>query len=257
MNTVREIADAIARRTSPDLTPAWDPVGIQLGDGNAMVKSIGVCHEVTEDVVAALEESPVDLLVSYHPLLFAKVNQIRAGRSAEARAFRLIRAGVNLLVTHTDFDAADGGTADSLADAIGLDGVQPFGEDTDEGLPAIGRAGGFAGNLGELGSMVADVLGSSGLRVSGDPNTPLSAVAVVPGSGGGFVEAAADVADALLTGDVSHHNCVRALDLGLSIVDPGHSATERPGMVALVRMVRQVSDREVTDLTGFDPRPWI
>jgi putative NIF3 family GTP cyclohydrolase 1 type 2 len=64
------------------------------------------------------------------------------------------------------------------------------------------------------------------------------------------------VADALVTGDVSHHGAVRALDLGLAIVDPGHTATERPGMRSLVQFVTAIEGIEVLDLTGLDPRTW-
>jgi dinuclear metal center YbgI/SA1388 family protein len=254
VRTVADIVAEMAARTRPEDAATWDPVGLQVGDPRARAETVGVCHEVTEAVVARLEESPVDLLVSYHPLLFSPTRRVVAGRSAEARAFRLIRAGVALLVTHTDFDAAPGGTADALAAAFRLGGVEPFGGTEDE--PAIGRVGELDGTLAVVDAMAADLFGASGLRVHGDRHKAVSRVAVVPGSGSSFIEAAAGVADVLVTGDVSHHNAVRALDLGLAIVDPGHTATERPGMKALVDLVSGVDGVEVIDLTGLDPKTW-
>lgn len=257
MPTVREIATAIAARTEPGRAPAWDPVGLQIGDPDATVATLGVCHEVTEEVVGHIEESPVDLLVSYHPLLFTPTTQVLAGRSAAARSYRLIRAGVSLLITHTDFDSAPGGTADALAGFFGLRDVGPFGDDPETGLPAIGRVGEFNGTLGRVDAMLVDAFGPTGLRVSGDRDSHIDRLAVVPGSGSAFVETAvAAGAQALVTGDVSHHRCVAAADLGLAIVDPGHTATERPGMAALVGMVREIVATEVGDLTDFDPRTW-
>jgi len=255
--TVREIAESIASITNPELTPAWDPVGLQLGDPDAEVGSIAVCHEVTEGVVANLEEHPVDLLVSYHPLLFAPTTRLLAGRSPGSRSYRLIRAGVSLLVTHTDFDSAPGGTADALAAFFGLRDLSEFGEDPDTGLPAIGRVGEFDGTLGTVDAIVVDAFGPSGLRVTGDRDAIVERLAVVPGSGSVFIEAAAEAgADALVTGDVSHHRTVAAADLGLAVVDPGHTATERPGMQALARMVSEAGGVEVADLTHLDPRTW-
>lgn len=256
VSSVSEIASALAVRTNPEDTPDWDPVGLQIGDPSAAVHRVGVCHEVTEAVVARLEESPVDLLVSYHPLLFHPTNRLRAGRSAGARSYRLIRAGVSLLVTHTDFDAAPGGTADSLAEFFNLRDVREFGEDPDSGLAAIGRFGGFEGTLGTVDAMIADGFGHVGVRVSGDRDRQVESVAVVPGSGSSLVEAAAEVADVLVTGDVSHHRTVAAADLGLAVVDPGHTTTERPGMESLVRLVTESCDAEVVDLTVMDPRTW-
>ena len=257
MPTVEDIAAALAARTQPENTPDWDPVGLTLGDPGAVVETVAVCHEVTEDVVSRLESSPVDLLVSYHPLLFTPTTRIVAGRSAGARSYRLMRAGVSLLVTHTDFDAAAGGMADSLAGFFRLRNIAVFGDDPATGVPAIGRIGEFEGSLGTVDAMLVNQFGPAGLRVSGDRDLAVKSLAVVPGSGAGLIEAAANVgAHALVTGDVSHHRSVAALDLGLAIVDPGHTTTERPGMAALVKMVSDTAGFEVRDLTSVDPRTW-
>lgn len=255
MPRVAEMAGLLAERMAPAQAAVWDPVGLQLGDPAASVSIVGVCHEVTEDVVAWVEESPVDLLVAYHPLLFHPMNRMVAGRSSQGRALRLLRAGVSLVVTHTDFDAAEGGAADALAHGLSLSHIEPFGAD-EEGLPAIGRVGRFGFALDTLDARVSDAFGSYGLRISGDRDRVLDRVAVVPGAGSDLIERAAEVADALVTGDVPHHRAVRALDLGLAVVDPGHVATERPGIRALVAMVSEVVDAAVVDLTGFDPETW-
>lgn len=253
---IRDILVALGERTLPENAAEWDPVGLQLGDEEASVETVAVCHEVTEAVVERMETAPVDLLISYHPLLFHPTKRIRAGRSAEARAYRLIRAGVSLMVTHTDFDAAPGGTADALADLFKLRDTAEFGVDPEEQLSAIGRVGSFDATLAVLDAEASDAFGHTGLRITGDRHRHLEKVAVVPGSGSSFIEAAAEVADALVTGDVPHHRCVLAADSGLAIVDPGHTATERPGMRALVGMVGEVVDVPVRDLTDIDPKTW-
>ncbi len=257
MTTVSEVMTQLATVIPPWTAATWDPVGLQLGDADADVGTIGVCHEITEGVVSNIEETHVDLIITYHPLLFDPVNRLVEGRSPTARAIRLLRAGVSVLVTHTDFDAAEGGTADALAGAIGLSAVEPFGAVPEENLPDIGRIGGFQGSLGDLAVLVADRLGSWPPRVSGDSDRALQRVAVIPGSGSEFVARASEVADAMVTGDVSHHRAVAALDAGLAIVDPGHIATERPGLAALVARVRSLVEVEVTDLTHLDPQTWV
>jgi dinuclear metal center YbgI/SA1388 family protein len=254
--TVAEIAQAIAERTHPETTPEWDPVGLQLGDPESEVSSVAVCHEVTEEVVTRLVESPVDLLVTYHPLLFTPTNRILAGRSAGARSYRLISAGISLLVTHTDFDAAPGGMADSLASFFDLRDVQEFGGDDESNRGAIGRWGHFQGSLGTVDAKLTDAFGPIGIRITGDRRARMQTVAVVPGSGASFIEMAAGVADVLVTGDVPHHRAVAARDLGLAIADPGHAATERPGMPALLALVGETSGLGVVDLTGIDPQTW-
>ncbi len=256
VTTVRELTDAIAERTRPEKAAEWDPVGLQLGDPNALVERIGVCHEVTEDVVDRLSGSRIDLLVTYHPLLFEPTNRLLAGRSAEARAYRLVSLGTNLLVTHTDFDAAPGGSSDALAVNLGLKHIEPFGGDTELSTPDVGRVGVLDARLAVLDARVSNAFGHTGLRITGDRHSHVDRVAVIPGSGSSFIAVAADVADVLVTGDVPHHRAVRAADLGLAIVDPGHIATERPGMVALVELVSSLSEVDVIDLTHLDPQTW-
>lgn len=251
-----EFVDGMAKFTHPENAAPWDPVGLALGDPSAEVSSVAVCHEVTESVVAALEKKPADVLVTYHPLLFSPTNRLIAGRSPEARAFRLVRLNTALLVTHTDFDAATGGAADALAHAFDLRHVESFGGDPLGEIPDIGRVGDFDATLAVLDARVSDAFGHTGLRITGDRHAHLNRVAVVPGAGSEFIEAAAKVADAIVTGDVSHHRTVRAADLGLAVVDPGHTATEQPGAQALLALVRKVADVPVIDLTKHNPKTW-
>jgi dinuclear metal center YbgI/SA1388 family protein len=124
---ISEILAAIAARAPFERAAEWDPVGLTLGDARAPARRIAVCHEVTEAVVADVERAPVDLLVTYHPLLFRPTTRLVAGPTPEGRALRLIRAGVALAVAHTNFDVAEGGAADALAEALGLDEVEGFG----------------------------------------------------------------------------------------------------------------------------------
>ena len=125
MPTVGEFVQAFRPITSQAAT--WDPVGLQFGDPNAPVSSVAVAHEVTDAIVGRLEAERPELLVAYHPLLFRPASSLVAGPSPSGRAFRLIAAGVALLVVHTGWDVYPGGTADRLAATLGLDDVAPFG----------------------------------------------------------------------------------------------------------------------------------
>lgn len=360
MATLDSLTVGLARLTRPERAASWDPVGLQLGDPEAEVHRAAVCHEVTEAVVDRLIADPPDAVVTYHPLLFRPTTRLVAGRSASGRAWRLAAAGIGLLVTHTDFDACPGGTADALAAALELSEIRSFGpveggsqvkvvvfapeesageiasamSDAGAGRignyercffrtigtgsftagpgatpvvgnaedatameearieivaprsardaviaalvavhpyeePAfdvyevaanhglIGRVGSWRGTLAELVESVSDSLGRTALRVAGEPGRDVSRVAVVPGSGSSFLQAArSSGADVIVTGDVDHHRAMAALDGGMAIVDPGHSATEMPGVRALVEMVRGLGV-EVVDLVGAEGGPWV
>ena len=156
---------------------------------------------------------------------------------------------------------APAGRAEAVAAA--LVAAHPYEEPAFDLIERRGDAG-FVGRVGRLESPVT-LAGLAGrvaarlggvVRVAGDPGRLLERAAVVPGSGGDFAAAAAaSGAEVLITGDVSHHRARAALDLGLSVVDPGHAATERPGVATLYAAVSEVVG-EAQHLEDLDPDPW-
>jgi hypothetical protein len=77
-------------------------------------------------------------------------------------------------------------------------------------------------------------LRASTIQLIGDPNKPITTVAVACGAAGEFLpDAVAVKADAFLTGELRFHYGVTAKAAGIGVILPGHYATERPGVEAL------------------------
>jgi dinuclear metal center YbgI/SA1388 family protein len=347
---VEEFVARLAARTHPDRAAAWDAVGLQVGDPDASVGTATVVHEVTEAVTSQLVTDPVDLVVAYHPLLFRPASRLVPDRSPAGRAVRLLRAGVAVLVTHSDFDAMPGGMSDAMAVTLGLHDVRGFApvtaaeqvkvvtfvpresvtaiietlsaagaghigdyehcaftvdgvgrflageatrptvgcagefnaeaevriemiaprhrsDDIVEALiaghpyeqPAFdvypvasnhalgGRIGSFAGSWEELLERVGAAFQPDGLRVGrASSDRPPRRIAVSPGAGESRIAAAAaSGCDVFVGGDISHHRVIEATDRGLSVIDVGHAASERPGMVRLLALVKELLDDDV------------
>ena len=116
---------------------------------------------------------------------------------------------------------------------------------------AGGRIGTFDGSWEDLVARVREAFQPEGLRVSPVPSVQPRRVAVSPGAGESRIApAAAALCDVLVSGDISHHRMVDAYDRGLSVVDAGHAASERPGMHRLEALVAELagSDAEVLGL---------
>lgn len=247
-----EALDALA----PFATAAeWDAVGLQLGDAGRPCGRVAVAHEVTVDVARRGAELGLDTIVTYHPLVFRPLGSVTAASGVEGRVLGLLEAKVAVVSMHTNWDAAPGGAADALAAGLGLeieDRFAPVDERPDAKL--IGRIGAIAA-FEELVAVVGERLGTTP-RTAGVASAKAGPVAVVPGSGGSFIaDAARAGAAVLVTGDVSHHEARAALDLGMAVVDPGHAATERPGVRALYAAVSEIVT-DAVDLTGVDDSPW-
>jgi dinuclear metal center YbgI/SA1388 family protein len=107
-------------------------------------------------------------------------------------------------------------------------------------VPGMGRVGPVPATT--VGAIVAQVKGALGLRrvlVAGPPERAVTRVAVCAGSGAELIpDALAARADLLLTGELRHHDALRALASGLSLVCTLHSASERPALAALAERLR-------------------
>lgn len=113
----------------------------------------------------------------------------------------------------------------------------------DKGIAQVGGFGGVGSlihpmNGHQLASYVKGRLGCGGVRYCAAPQ-PVSRVAFCGGSGGSYVElAAAKGAQALVTGDVKHDQFLLARELGITLIDAGHFATENPVLPILARAIR-------------------
>lgn len=232
---------------------SWDPVGLQLGGSERAAGRVGVCHEPNEDVVGTAIDAGLDVLVSYHPLLFAPTTSLVDGPTAEGRALRLAEAGISLIVVHTALDAASPGTGDFFLDALGMPVTEQWGTE-DDASKAIGRLA----TLGEpmtVDALIDRIESVVGMRPSATrSSSEVVRVAVLPGSGSSFIEEAVPLADVLITGDVGHHRARDAADFGLTIIDVGHTATELAGIQALYAAVCDIAADAV--FVGGDPTPW-
>jgi dinuclear metal center YbgI/SA1388 family protein len=89
-------------------------------------------------------------------------------------------------------------------------------------------------------------LGNTHVLVAGELHREVRLVAVCAGSGGDLVDdAIAAGVDLLLTGELRHHDALRAVEAGLVVICTLHSASERAALAAMRRLL-------LPHLTGVD-----
>ncbi|HVV99586.1 MAG TPA: Nif3-like dinuclear metal center hexameric protein [Planctomycetaceae bacterium] len=92
--------------------------------------------------------------------------------------------------------------------------------------------------LGEFMALVRQQLNVEALQYVGDPSATVRRVGIACGSGAEFLMSAKQQkCDVLLTGEARFHDCLKARDLQLPMVLPGHYATERPGVERLCGLI--------------------
>lgn len=118
--TLGELAGCVAAIAPERWAEEWDNVGLQVGDSAAPVARAMTCLEVTPPVIAEAKRRKVDALIAHHPLLFHPAKQILGSDPVGRLLTELVRAGIGLIVAHTNLDCATWGTNEVLAERCGL-----------------------------------------------------------------------------------------------------------------------------------------
>lgn len=251
MMTVAELLEIIDRIAPFSLAEDWDNVGLMLGSPESRVTGLVFSLEPDQAAIETAVRTGADCLVCHHPLIFKPVSRLDLASPVGQSVELAIRAGLNILAAHTNWDAAPGGVSDVLAERLDLTDLTPLLPAPEPAGAGLGRVGDLAENiaLDQLADRLKAALGLESVRVTGPTGRPVGRVAVCGGSGGGLVSAAvAAGAEALVTGELGYHDALDAQALGLGVIAAGHYATEWPAMAVL-------ADRIITELKNRGASP--
>ncbi|MEO7235422.1 MAG: Nif3-like dinuclear metal center hexameric protein [Lapillicoccus sp.] len=228
---LRDVVGALEALYPPNTAQDWDRVGLVTGDLDQLVRRLHLAVDPTLAVVQEAIDAGADLLVTHHPLLLRGIHSVATTTAKGETLTRAILGDLAVYCAHTNADVADPGVCDALAEAVGLQDVEPL----EAGEHALGRVGRLSApmSLREFASQVARGLPATvgGFRVAGDPDATVERVAVLGGSGDDrFDVVRASGADVYVTADLRHHPALeeRETSRGATpyLVDAGHWATE-------------------------------
>jgi len=114
---LREIIQILDEIAPPERALPDDRIGLLIGDPKQEVRSVIVTVDVTP---VLLKERAADLIVAHHPLIYTPLRTVRLDKYPENLVYALINSGTSLFVMHTNYDLADGGINDVLADRLGI-----------------------------------------------------------------------------------------------------------------------------------------
>ncbi len=216
-----------------DTQAVWDNSGLLIGGNDNDVTKVAVCLDVTDDTVSQALDFGADLIVSHHPVIWDPLKCV----DFDTPVGKAIRNGISIISAHTNWDLAQGGVNDVLANLLGLTGVKPL---TEEGEEAMLRVGELKTPVPaeEFAEVVADALDTV-VRVA-NPTKMIQKVAVCGGSGASFLPALPNFEiDALVTGDAKHNDYLDAVALDMSLLAAGHYETETVSMPVLMELLKK------------------
>jgi dinuclear metal center YbgI/SA1388 family protein len=259
MPSIAAIAEFLEQFAPPRLAEEWDNVGLLVGDRRREVGRVMTCLTVSPATAAEAVERRAELIVAHHPLPFNAVRRITADTVVGRMLLELIAAGVAVYSPHTAFDSAAEGINQRLAEGLGLTEIVPLAP-RPEGQ-GTGRRGRLARPiiLGELALRLKQFLRIERLQIVGQPEQSVTQVAIGCGAAGELLDAARTAGcDAMVLGEARFHTCLEAESLGISLLLPGHYASERFAVESLAEVLsRQFPAVEVwASQAERDPLRW-
>lgn len=249
---LRDLVAAMEAIAPPALAEPWDNVGLLVGDPAQDVTHALLAIDATPAVIDEAGQRGCELILAYHPVIFDGLKRVTAGSSA----WSLVRRGIAVYSPHTALDVAEGGTNDVLGDVVGMLHRRPLRVTRPDTGMGLGRVGAIAPTeRPELLGRIKAGLGIERLLVAGPTEGAVTRVAVGAGACGDMVkEVLASGAELYLTGEMRHHDALRAASAGLTVVCALHSNSERvtldrlaarlAGVAPGVRFSRAESDRD-------------
>lgn len=224
---LKEITGAIEKVAPLSIQDSFDNSGLQVGVPEQEIKSVLICLDVTEEVVAEAERLGCQLILSHHPLLFHPLKTVSNSTYQQRCTVRAIKAGIAIYSAHTSLDNARGGVNYKIADVIGMDGLSWL--SAKEGCDA------GSGVIGDLRSpmtdndfllMLKDRFGVAALCHSGTSGKEISKVAVCGGAGAFLLsEAISKGADCFVCGEFHYHDYFE--NSGVLLAELGHYESEQ------------------------------
>ncbi len=218
----------------------WDNVGLLVGDAEKEVHTVYIALDATDETIAEAVEAGADLLLTHHPLIFKGIRQVNSEDFVGRRVMKLIRHDIAYYAMHTNFDVAAMGTL--AAERLGLwDAVVLQETGTAFGIGQVGRLPREM-TLSECAEHVKESFGLDQVKVFGCTEGLLQRVAVCPGSGKSVINDALEKgAQALITGDIDHHEGIDAVARGMAVIDAGHYGLEK---IFIPYMKRYLEERQ-------------
>lgn len=255
---VSEFITKFEERYPVTLAYNWDNVGLQLGSKNTEINNVLLSLDLTMDVVNEAISKNANLIVVHHPIIFVPIKKIDTDTYFGKMIEKILKSNICIYVAHTNFDISNEGMNKILADYLDLENQEIIKMETvSEGL---GRYGTLQKSmtLFEFINHVKALFRLEYLKIitSKDLQYPVNSVAVLGGSGSELLKhPIIEKIDAYITGDITYHHALDALNKGLTVLDVGHNI-EKIGIIFIQDVLRSFSGEYKVFVSEIDTNPY-
>lgn len=220
MNSI-DIVKYLETKYPKEAAYEWDNVGLQVGSLNHRVKKVLVTLDVTREVVEEAINQKAELIISHHPLIFKPMMNVSIETPRGWMIHHLIKHGISLYSMHTNYDVASEGMNADFAERLGLVNLTVLDETENIGLVGEMTPVSFSDFVEQIKTQFQLL----DIKLIGKPRETIQKIGFSLGSGSHHMaHAKRKNCDLFLTGDMTYHSALDAIQMGLSVLDIGHHA---------------------------------
>ena len=117
---VKEVLNLIEKEIPLSYAEDFDNVGLLVGNPGQEVSGILVTHDATEEVVEEAISKKMNLIVSFHPIVFKGLKSLTGKNYVERAVMKAIKHDIAIYAMHTALDNQYFGVSGLLAKHLGL-----------------------------------------------------------------------------------------------------------------------------------------
>jgi dinuclear metal center YbgI/SA1388 family protein len=117
---IKELIQEIETWAPTNYAESFDNVGLLVGDKNAEISGVLITHDTLEDVVDEAIAKKMNLIVSFHPIIFSGMKSLTGKNYVERVVMKAIKHDIAIYALHTALDNQYFGVSGILADKLQL-----------------------------------------------------------------------------------------------------------------------------------------
>jgi dinuclear metal center YbgI/SA1388 family protein len=237
------------------LAEDWDNTGLLVGDANRRVDNVMTCLTLTDTTLREAVREHANIIVTHHPFPFRAVKQITTETATGRLLLGLLEHQVAVYSPHTSHDSAATGINQQWAELLKLANIRPLIPQADNETIGTGRIGMLTEPVSVITIVhfVKNKMKLDACQYVGSPSTKVSRIAITCGAADELVEQAIKQnAELLIIGEARFHTCLEAESENLSLIIPGHYASERFALEHLAERIK--ADNKINAWASKDER---
>lgn len=134
MPRLKEIIEVLEDFAPKYLAESWDNVGLMVGKVDSDVQKVLCALDLNHEVIDEAIHLGVTCIITHHPFLFKPIRCIDLETAQGQIIEKLIKHQISVYAMHTNYDIAEGGLNDYLANQLGLKNIQVLDKTYEEKL---------------------------------------------------------------------------------------------------------------------------